>query len=46
MKNYKHEELLWNNPRIEAEHDIMEAEKEYNDIGISSRVRNKLKNTR
>lgn len=42
MKKYEHEELLWNNSQIEIEHDIMEAEQEYDGIGISSRLRNKL----
>ena len=43
MENHNHEELLWNNPQIEIEHDIMEAEQEYDDIGISDRLRNKLR---
>lgn len=43
MKNHIHEELLWNNPQVEIEHDIMEAEQEYDDIGLSDRLRNKLK---
>ena len=46
MKNYNHEELLWNNPQIEIEHDRMEAEQEYDDIGISDRLRNRLKSGR
>ena len=43
MKKYEHEELLWNNPQIEIEHDIMEAEQEFDDVGISDRLRNKLR---
>ena len=43
MKKYEHDELLWNNPQIEIEHDVMEAEQEYDDIGISDRLRNKLR---
>ena len=43
MKKYEYEELLWNNPQIEIEHDIMEAEREYDDIGILDRLRNKLR---
>ena len=43
MRKYEHEELLLDNPQIEIEHDIMEAEQEYNGIGISDRLRNKLK---
>ena len=42
-----YEELLWNNPQIEIEHDIMEAEIwEYDDIEISCRIRNKLNSGR
>lgn len=43
MKNHEHEELLWNNPEIEIEYDIMEAEQEYDGIGLSSRLKNKLR---
>lgn len=46
MRNYKHEELLLENLQIEIEHDIMEAEQEYDDIGILSRLRNKLRSER
>ena len=42
MKNYRHEELLWDNPQIEIEHDVMEAEVEFDGVGLSSRLRNKL----
>lgn len=43
MENYEHEELFWNNPQIEIEHDVMEVEvEEYDDVGISSRLVNKL----
>ena len=38
MIKYEHAEFLWNNPEVEMEHNIMEAEtKEYN-IGISGRI--------
>ena len=43
MKKYEHEEFLWNNPEIEIEHDIMEAERKEYDIEISGRIRNRLK---
>ena len=45
MEN-EYEELLWNNPQIEIEHDIMEAEIwEYDDVGLSSMIVNKLNNS-
>ena len=44
MRKNKYEDLLWNNPQIEIEHDVMEAEvKEYDDVRLSSRIRNKLR---
>ena len=43
MKKYKHEKLFRNDSQIEIEHDILEAEQEYDNIGISDRLRNKLK---
>ena len=51
MKKYEHEELLWNNMQndflgIEIAHDIMEAEQEFDDIGLSDRLRNKLRSGR
>ena len=46
MKNYRHEELLWDNPQIEVEHDVMEAEvEEYDDVRFSSMIVNKLNNS-
>ena len=43
MRNYKHEEMLWDNPHIEIEHDVMEAEIwEYDDVRFSSMIVNKL----
>ena len=42
-RKYEHEELLWDNPQIEIEHDIMEAEVwEYDDVRLTSRIVNKL----
>lgn len=47
MKNYEYEDLLWNNPQIEIEHDRMEAEvEEYDDVRLSSRIKNKLNSGR
>ena len=44
MEN-EYEELLWDNPHIEIEHDVMEAEvEEYDDVRLSSRIKNKLNN--
>ena len=43
MKNHKHEELILDNPQIEIEYDMLEAEHEYDDIGILDRLRNKLR---
>jgi len=42
MKIYEYEEFLWNNPQIEIEHDMMEAESEFDEVGLSSRIVNKL----
>ena len=41
-QNFEYEDLFWNNPQIEIEHDIMEAEGEFDEVGLSSRLRNKL----
>ena len=42
-RKYKYEELSWNNPQVDIEHDIMEAEREeYNDINLSIKLMNKL----
>ena len=51
MKNHNHDELLLNNSQndflgIEIAHDIMEAEQEFDDIGLSDRLRNKLRSGR
>ena len=36
-------ECLWNNPHIEIEHDITEAEfEEYDDLELPNRLKNKL----
>ena len=43
MRNHKHEELLWDNSQIEIEDNVLEAEQEYDDIGLSDRLRNKLR---
>lgn len=43
MGKNEYEELLWNNPQVEIEHDRMEAEvEEYDDVRLSSRIKNKL----
>lgn len=39
----KYKDLLWDNPQIDIDHDIMEAEVwEYDDVRLSSRIVNKL----
>lgn len=43
-QKYEYGELLWNNPQIEIEHDVMEAVWEFDDTGLSSRLRSKLGN--
>ena len=43
MRQREYEELVWDNPQIEIEHDVMEAEvEEYDDVRLSSRIMNKL----
>ena len=43
MRENEYEELVWDNPQIEIEHDIMEAEIwEYDDVRLSTRIKNKL----
>lgn len=44
MKNCEYEELLWNNPQIEIEHDVMEAEGEFDGVRLSNKIKNKLNN--
>ena len=43
-QKYEYGELLWSNPQIEIEHDKMEAERGFDDTGLSSRLRSKLGN--
>ena len=42
-QKYEYEELLWNNPQIEIEHDVMEGEVwEYDDVRLTRTIVNKL----
>ena len=43
MNESEYWEMLWNNPDIEIEHDLLEAEfEEYNDLQLAQRLKNKI----
>ena len=42
MNENEYWEMCWNNPRIEIEHDMLEAEGEYDDSQLSERLKNKI----
>ena len=47
MRENEYEELLWDNLQIEIDHDRIEAEvEEYDDVRLSSRIKNKLNNSK
>lgn len=43
MNESEYWEMLWNNPDIETEHDMLEAElEEYDDLRLTQRLKNKI----
>jgi len=43
VQKYEYEELLWNNPQIEIDHDRIEAEGEFDGVELSGKLKNKLR---